>query len=185
MVKEAGMRFVWWFGAGSESNVYLWQVPSVFFCFFKICSLCVVKLFFFLRVWGCFWRRCHIWLKPSLTPWTISTCSDECAPWLCKLISPRWGYDNLHFGFQRLIALIDLRYACAWPWSCPLPFPLVVGRVGGGVWRVPASAPGKSLGLFLSGLPADCYKVTITIYFIHPSGKLKLLFDSTVKNISQ
>ena len=162
--------------------------------FFKLkkinCSLCVVvKHLFFLGVWGCSWRRCHIWLKPSLTPWTISTCSDECAPWLCKLISPRWGYDNLHFGFQRLIALIDLRYACAWSWSCRLPFPLVVGRVGGGVWRVPASAPGKSLGLFLSGLPTDRNKITttitITVYFIHPSGKLKLSFDRTTKNRSQ
>ena len=27
--------------------------------------------------------------------------------------------------------------------------------------------------------------VTITIYFIHPSGKLKLSFDRTTKNISQ
>ena len=27
--------------------------------------------------------------------------------------------------------------------------------------------------------------ITITIYFIHPSGKLKLSFDRTMKNISQ
>ena len=30
-----------------------------------------------------------------------------------------------------------------------------------------------------------CVRVTITIYFIHPRGKLKLSFDRTTKNISQ
>ena len=29
------------------------------------------------------------------------------------------------------------------------------------------------------------YVITITTYFINPSGKLKLLFDCTTKNISQ
>ena len=37
----------------------------------------------------------------------------------------------------------------------------------------------------VKGKGAGCLLVTITIYFINPSGKLKLSFDRTTKNISQ
>ena len=40
-------------------------------------------------------------------------------------------------------------------------------------------------GLASKVLPEWILESTITIYFIHPSGKLKLSFNHTTKNISQ
>jgi len=40
------------------------------------------------------------------------------------------------------------------------------------------------LGLVVTGVLRPVL-ITITVYFINPSGKLKLLFDCTTKSISQ
>ena len=43
----------------------------------------------------------------------------------------------------------------------------------------------KAVNDQLTSLLTITTTITITIHFIHPSGKLKLLFDRTTKNISQ